>query len=129
MAMPRRVVTAELQAATVITASETVIGSAIDTRNFNTLVIWVDYTNGDETSYDIIPKFLRVPDGDEHPLCSWSSAPGTKTVSADKFRMTASGKHYIQLDVRGCNQVKIYGDATGGTPTGKAQVGYTLISE
>lgn len=118
--------TEEIQAATVITALETVIGGEIEVSEFKTMTIFVDYANGDETSYDLIPKALRVTTGDEHPLCSWSSSGGTKTVTADKFRMTASGKHYITLDVRAINFIKLYGDATGGTPTGTAQIGYTL---
>ena len=129
MAMPRRVVTKEIQAATIIHATETVIGLAIDTRNFNTLVLYVDYAKGDETGVYIIPKFLRVPSGDEHPLCSWSSAAGTKTITADKFYLTATGKHYIMIDVRGLNLVKLYEDANGGTPDGTLQIGYSLITE
>ena len=129
MAMPKRIVTKEIQAATTITAAETAIGSAIDVRNFNTITVFIDYSNGDETSYDIIPKFSRVPGGDEHPLCSWSAVAGAKTVTADKFRMTATGKHYFQLDIRGLTLIKLYGDATGGTPTGTAQIGYTLTTD
>ena len=129
MAMPRREITEEIQVATVITAVETVIGSEIDIRNFSTMTVYIDYTNGDETSYDLIPKVLRVASGDEHPICSWSSSPGTKTVTADKFRMTATGKHYFVLDVRGINIIKLYGDATGGTPTGTAQIGYSLSTD
>lgn len=116
----------EIQAATTIHAAETVIGGEIDVHAFNTLAVFVDYTNGDETSVDIIPKFLNEAGGDEHPLCSWSSAAGVKTVTADKFQLTASGKHYVTLDVRGLNFVKLYEDATGGTPTGTLQCGYTL---
>lgn len=118
--------TVELQAATTITAAETVIGGEIDVSVYSTMTIFVDYINGDETSYDLIPKILRVSGGDEHAMCSWSSSGGTKTVTADKFRMTATGKHYITLDVRAINFIKIYGDATGGTPDGTAQIGYTL---
>lgn len=129
MAVPRSIKTAEIQALTTITAAETIIGSAIDTRNFNTLTIYIDYDKGDETSYDIIPKTYRVSGGDAHPICSWSPGSGTKTVTADIFRMTATGNHYIVLDVRGINIVGIFGDATGGTPSGKAQIGYTLLTE
>lgn len=118
-------VTAELQAATTITAAETVIGSEIDCSQYNTLTIWVDYTKGDETSYDIIPKYLRVTSGDEHPFGVWSTG-AIKAWTAEKFRLTASAKVYIVLNVHGIDIVKIYGDATGGTPTGTAQVGYSL---
>ena len=129
MAMPRREITKEIQAALVIHAVETAIGSNIDVRNFSTMCIYVDYTNGDETSVDIIPKFLRVSGGDEHQDCTWSGAAGTRTVTKDLYRMTASGKHFITLDVRGKNIVQLYEDATGGTPTGTVQVGYSLSTD
>ncbi|MCK5281866.1 MAG: hypothetical protein KAK00_00490 [Nanoarchaeota archaeon] len=129
MAMPRREITTEIQTASVIHAAETVIGSEIDVRNFSTMCIYIDYTNGDETSVDIIPKFLRVSSGDEYPDCSWSGAAGTRTVTADIYRLTATGKHFLVLDVRGKNIIKLYEDATGGTPTGTVAVSYALSTD
>lgn len=129
MAMPKLEKIAEIQAATVITAAEIVIGAAINIAQANTMIIYVDYVNGDETSYDLIPKFLKDFDGDEHPDCTWSGAAGIRTVTADKYRMTADGKYFITLDVRGHRWVKLYGDATAGTPTGTAQIGYSLSSD
>jgi len=63
MAIPRSIKHAEIQAATTITAAETVIGDKIDVRNFNTMVVYLDYTLGDETSWELIPKILREPTG------------------------------------------------------------------
>jgi len=93
------------------------------------MTVFVKYVNGDETSYDIIAKARHTIDGTEYPACSWSPAAGTKTVTTDKFRMTANGSHYIQLDVRGIKFITLYGDATAGTPTGTAAVDYTLCTE
>lgn len=118
--------TIEVQAATTITAAETALMTALHVGMYKSMTVFVDYTNGDETSYDIIPKVLRISGGDEHPLCSWSSSGGTKTVTADKFQMTASGKHYVVLNLAGIEWIRLYGDATGGTPSGTAQIGYTL---
>lgn len=117
----------EIQSATTITAAETAIGGEINCLGYNTLTFFVDYTNGDETSYDLIPKMLRVSGGDEHPYNTWSTG-GTNTVTAEKFRFTATGKHYITLDVTGINIIKIYGDATAGTPDGTCQLSYTLTN-
>jgi hypothetical protein len=121
----RSFVNEEIQVATVITAAETVIGLAIDVANYDYMIIWWDYSKGDETSYKIIPKFLKVKGGDEYPLMSWSPANDMVRL-ARTFLLTATGKAYALLDVRGIRMVKIYGDATGGTPTGTVQIGYTL---
>lgn len=118
-----------IQAATTITAAETAIGSIIDVSNYNTLTVFVKYVKGDETSYDIIAKARHAIAGTEYPSCSWSPGSGTKTVTADIFRMTANGSHYIQLDVRGIKFITLYGDATGGTPDGTAALDYTLCTE
>jgi len=117
--------TVEIQAATTITAAETAIGGEINVSQYNTITTYIDYTLGDETSYDIIFKFLRVAGGDEHPFNTFS-AGATKTVTAEKFQFTASGKHYITLDVTGLSIIKIFGDATGGTPNGTSQISYTI---
>lgn len=116
-----------IQAATTVLAAKTALGGVIDVRNYDTIIFWYDYTNGDETSYDLIPQFLGVAGGDEHPMMEWSAA-AIATVSTKIFRLSASAKGYITLDIRGVAQMKIYGDATGGTPTGTVQIGYTLVN-
>jgi len=115
---------AELQAATTITAAEGSTGT-INTATYSQLVVWLDYTKGDETSVAIIPKFLAVGGGDEHPYMEWSTDDAKLRV-AKTFVLSASAKAYIVLDVKAVTQVKIYQDATGGTPTGTLQVSYVL---
>jgi len=114
-----------LQTATVITAAETQIGRNVDISWCNTVTICVNYTNGDETSYDIIPKF--VISGDDVPIGYWSTG-AIQTFTATKFQMTTTGTYYLTLIVTGFSTIKIYGDATGGTPTGTAKVTLTLSS-
>lgn len=128
MAGNRSFKTAEIQAATTILAAETVIGDEIDVRNYDTMVVFFDYTNGDETSWELIPKFLRVPGGDEHQLTQWSN-DAAGIISQRSFINTASAKSYVIIDVRALTIIKLYGDATGGTPTGTVQVGYSLLSQ
>ena len=118
----------EIQAKTTVLATATELGSAIDTRNFDFMVVTFEYTNGDETSYDIIPYMLDVVGGDEHQLCTWSGA-ANMALTQHKYRLTATAKAYFVLDVRGVAQVKLVGDATGGTPSGTVQIGYSLIKE
>ena len=129
MTVMQRTPVTTIQAATTITANETAIGSIIDVSNYNTMTVFVKYVKGDETSYDIIPKVRHAIAGTEYPACSWSPAAGTKTITADKFRVTANGSHYIQLDVRGIKFVTLYGDATAGTPTGTVALEYSLCTE
>lgn len=118
-----------IQGATTITAAETAMGSIIDVSNYNTMTVFVTYVKGDETSYDLIAKARHAIAGTEYPACSWTPGSGTKTVTADKFRMTADGSHYIQLDVRGIKFITLYGEATAGTPTGTSAVDYSLCTE
>jgi len=118
---------AEIQAATTIIAAETLLWE-FDVQNYNTLTIYFDYVLGDEDYYDLIPKFLRIPDGDEHQLTDWSTdANAVPTIK--QFRLAGSIKSYIVLDVTGLNRIRLYGDATGGTPTGTIQLGFGVSSE
>ena len=116
----------DLQAATTIHAAETVMGGEIDVSGYSRVGIFVTYTKGDETSVKVIPKFLVAAGGTEHPDCSWSGAAGTRTVTADTYSMTASGSHFILLNVENHALMKLYEDATGGTPSGTLLVKYTL---
>ena len=115
-----------LQAATVITAAETIMGGAIDVRNFDTMVVWLTYTKGDETSVKVIPKYLHTVAGTEYPHMEWSVA-NDKLVVVKTFLMSASASTYIILDVEAFAQIKLYNDPTGGTPSGKLAVDYTLL--
>lgn len=133
MALPQRMLQGTvIQAATALATALIPIPDndkdEIDVSNYNTMVIYAVFTIGDSTSYDLIPRALHTPSGDEFPICSWSPAAGTKTVTADKFRFTADGNHYIILDVRGVSRIKLYGVKTSGT-TGKIKLNYSLVSE
>ena len=120
------ITTAVIQTASVIHATETVIGSEIDVSTASYMTIFFEYLQGDEDSVAIIPKVLRVTGGTEHPANSWSSSAGVKTVTANSHSVSTDGNHYIVLDVRGLNIIKLYEDATGGTPDGSLAVSYTL---
>lgn len=129
MTVQQRTPKTAIQEATTVTDAEEAIGSIIDVSNYNTMTVFVTYVNGDETSYDIIPKARHTIDGTEYPACEWTPAGGTKTVTANKYRMTADGDHYFQLDIRGIKFITLYGDATGSTATGTAAIDYTLCTE
>lgn len=119
------------RAAATIHSTETVIADAnsvseIDVRNYDKMLIWLDYTKGDETGVYFYPKFLALPSGDEHQFMEWSTAADA-VRTAERFYLTASAKAYIVLDVEAVPIVKLYELKNGGTPTGTLQVSYTLL--
>lgn len=117
----------QLQVSTTeVTAAETLCGSEINVASYTKLTIWCKYAKGDETSVAIIPKFLPTAGGDEYAAITWSAAAGVKTLTADSWSMSVTGNRYITLDVSGVEFVKIYMDATGGTPTGTLGVYFSL---
>lgn len=126
--MPLRT-TGIIQAATVITAAETVMGGEIKCGAYDTFILWLNYVNGDETNVAVVLKFLRVTGGTEYPLMDWTAAAGAKTLTANSFVMSATGNHYIVLDVRGVEIIKFYEDATGGTPSGTLAASYTMTRD
>ena len=117
-----------LQAATTITATETVMGGEIACGHYDSFTLWLVYTKGDETGVYIVPKFLYETGGDEYPLCTWST-DADRTVTARRFYLTATGKHYVVLDIRGIELCKVYCDANAGTPTGTLAAYYTITRD
>lgn len=113
-------------AATVVTAAETLCGSEINVGSYTKLTIWCKYTKGDETNVAIVPKALPTPGGDEYAFITWSATAGARTLTADSWVMSATGNRAITFDVSGIEFVKIYMDATDGTPTGTLGVYFTL---
>jgi len=118
---------AELQGATTLDATATSTGT-VNVSGYDRLVFWVDYILGDENFAVLTPKYLAVAGGDEHEHMEWSVADA-QLKTAKTFKLTASGKAYIVLDVKSVSQVKLYQNADGGTPTGTLQVSYTLLRE
>jgi len=117
----------ELQSAATISATETLIGKEINVQGHSFLGVYIDYTKGDETGLFVVPYALHVSGGDEHQYQTWTAAAGTKTSTVNKFSMTATGKYYFVLDIRGVPFIRLKDDADGGSPTGTAQVTYALF--
>ena len=118
-----------LAASATVTAAETVIGGEIDCGAYNRITLFLDYTNGDETNVAIIPKILRLSGGTEYPYMAWTNSSGTYSVEVGTFVLTATGNNYLTLDVSGVSILKVYMDATGGTPDGDLVVGYLLTED
>ena len=120
-----------LQAATTIAkTTQTAVGSIINCQGYQWLTVFFTYVKGDETGLTLVPSFMRTATGTAHPLCSWSTTGGAKTITADTFTLTASRNGYITFDVRGLDFFMITqgGTANDGTPTGTLAASYTMKS-
>lgn len=118
-----------LKAAAVTTAAETVMGAEIQCGAYDTITLFLDYVNGDETSVAVIAKFLRTTGGTEYPHVDWTAAAGVKTATANSFSMNATANRYITFNIKGVEFIKFYEDATGGTPTGTLAASYTMTRD
>ena len=115
-----------LQADTTITASYVAVGEEIFVGNFDELTLWIDYTNGDETSMETKAVFLYEPGGDEYVEGDWASAAGVRDFTPNEYSHDATGLIPITFDVRGVEYIKFYQKATGGTPDGSVANKYTM---
>lgn len=121
-----------LQAATAIAkTTQTLIGFEISCGSYDTITLWIEYVNGDETGVLIQPHYLFATAGTEFQDISWSAAAGTKLATLNEFKMTATANRLIVLDLRGIEFVKFTqgGSDNDGTPTGTLAVSYTLTED
>lgn len=117
-----------IQIATAVSDTETVMGSQIDVRNHDFLIVWLKYAKGTETGAYVIPKYLIANAGDEYQHMKWSTDDDA-VVNQKKFKVTATGNNYIVLDVRGVPIVKLYQYKVGGTASGTLKADYSLLRE
>ena len=118
-----------LQAATVISKTTPVImGQEIACGAYATITLFFDYVKGDETGLTIYPYMRQASGGTNYQDQSWTSAAGTRTVTANKYKVTASGNYIITIDVRGVQYVAFFqgGSDNDGTPTGTLAASYTM---
>ena len=105
------------------------MGGEIECGAYDSLTLFLDYVNGDETSVAVIAKTLRVSEGTEYPDVAWSAAAGAKTATANSYTMDATANRVITFDIRGVEIIKFYQDATGGTPTGTLAAAYSMTRD
>lgn len=115
-----------LQDTIAVTATETIIGSEIDVQLYDNICVWVEYTNGDEDYFLLIPKFLHTTSDVEFEFVEWDSAGGIKSATEGKLKIDATKNRYIQLGLDSINYVAFYGDSVGAAPTGTVKITYTL---
>ena len=116
-------------AATIAKTTETVMKGEIGCDGYNTLTLFVDYVNGDETGVVIYPYFLAVSGGTEYPEQDWTSAVGERTIlTRNTYKLTASDSVMLTFDISGKTFIKFYqgGAINDGTPTGTIAARYTM---
>lgn len=113
---------AQQETAAVIHATATAIGGIIPVGEYEWMTVLLEYVNGDETHVDVYPVFLDQAGGIAAPWQEWTAAAGAKTATACTMRLAATGPYSRTFDVRGIQNVVLYEDATGGTPTGTLEV-------
>ena len=111
--------------ANAVPATATVRGGEILVSVANRMTLNIDYTKGTETSLDIYLKFLDESGGDEVQQGAWSATAGVLSFTATKMRMTASGKYYADVDVKGKIYAKIY-VLGNGSVSGTYDLSYVL---
>lgn len=110
----------QLAASQTVTTVETIAGTILPVLDYDTMVVYVEYVKGDETDTSVTTNWLfsNASDATEFNDQSWGSSAGVKTIqTADSYKMTATGDHYITYDVSGIAFAKVYVQASGTLTT------------
>lgn len=115
-------------AATIAKTTETIMGNEIGCAGYNTITLFYVYVNGDETGLAIYPYIMFETGGAAFQDQDWLSTAGTRTVTANNYKVIASGNYSIELDVSAAEFIKFMqgGSDNDGTPTGTVAAYYTL---
>ena len=117
----------KLQDAAVISkTTQTIVGQEIACGAYATITLFFDYVKGDETGVTVYPYVRWASGGQNYQDQSWTSAAGTRSVTANEYYVTASGNYIINIDVRGVQFVSFYQACADGTPTGTLAATYTM---
>ena len=118
-----------LETATIISKdTQTVMLGEIACGGYDTITLFVEYTNGDETGLLIQAHFKHASGGTAFQDVSWSAAAGIKLATLNEFKMTASVNRYMVFDIKGLQYVEFTqgGSNDDGTPTGTITVNYSM---
>lgn len=119
------------EAATIEKTTQTIMGDVIPCSGADRITLFFDYVKGDETGLLIVPSIIYGSlTGQAYQDQDWSAAAGTRTVTANEYKVTATGNHMIMLDVSAADFVKFTqgGSDNDGTPTGTVAATYALSS-
>ena len=106
------------------------MGAEIECSGYDRITLFFDYVKGNETGLLIIPQILVTAAGTEYQDQDWSAAAGVRTITANSYKVTASGNHQILLDISAVERIKFTqgGSDNDGTPTGTIAATYALSS-
>lgn len=118
-----------LRAAAVGTTTYTATTNIVDVRGWEYVVVGVDYTNGDETSYQLVPQGY---DGTTWRDLGFKATQGsavseftsdviqiTKATWSTRYGATTVGNAALPpISVIGFQQFRVLVKSTAGTPTG-----------
>jgi len=96
---------------------------------FDFLALYFDYVKGDETGVIITAWVSSEVDGTFIQHQSWTAAAGSKTPTVNSLGpLTATGSHYVVIDVRGLEFIKFTqgGSNNDGTPTGTVAARFSM---
>lgn len=124
----------QLAAAQSISTTIATAGGVIRTLGYDTLVLWVDYDKGTETSTAVRIKWARTAAAaTTYAHRTWSTTAGFRTLAAvDAYSMTASGNSYVTYDVTGVPFAQVYVQAQGivtESNQGTITVTYSAVAE
>ena len=118
-----------LQTAAIISkTTQTIMGAEIGCGSYDTITLFFDYVKGDETGLLIVPSILFASGKTAYQDQDWTTSAGTRTVTANEYKVTASGNHAITLDIRAAEFIKFTqgGSDNDGTPTGTVAATYAM---
>lgn len=112
-----------------VSTTEQDLGSQFEIIDYDTLILWIEYSKGTESSTWVTADWSFESAGTEFNEQVWSTTPGIRTIqTADSYTMTASGNHYITYDVSGIPFVQFKTDSHG-TPSGAITVTYSAVKK
>ncbi len=116
---------------TIAKTTQTLMGAEISCKSYDTITLFVEYTNGDETGVIIQAHFKFASAGTAFQDVSWSAAAGTKLATVNEFKMTASADRYISFGLDGMEYVEFTqgGSDNDGTPTGTIVANYSMTEK
>ena len=97
-----------------------VAGTIRKVTNYGQATLYVKYTKGDETSMQVKIEF-GIDETTWYQDTEYVYSGGVDTGAQKVITYTSTGNYRIPLQVTD-NYIKVSVKATGGTPTGKAQI-------
>ncbi len=105
-----------------ITTALAAAGDAFNVSGHDTLSLWLDYDQGDETGIVLTAYWLysNATGSKEFQEADWSASAGERTPTANTYSVTTTALTFLTFDVTGVPYAKIYIQGTGTITTAGA---------